>query len=247
MNNSKRPKFLDRIEPWHSLYDIPAKAQPAKPAKPQTQSVTDLPPQTHPSSGIKLNQEQVAFGMDLIANPFDENSIRRHRLGFSSRKFEYHRRWFETKKTIWTFPLGHYRFLVKKEGLYRLFNIDVEKELDQHSFALNLACHHLRRDPEITQIQKQVKVRDNAIVDLLLHLKNGQREAWEVTLSIGNVVSNCSRLSGCGFSTIVFLCRDHTIRQGAWNMLKAAGLPEGLFAKVRCVLFSALLKKYKTV
>lgn len=250
MGCTQRPAFLDRIEPWHNLWDIPAEAllaRPAKVIKPQTPSRTDLSPQTRPPSTSKLSQEQVAFGMDLIANPFDENSIRQRRLGLSSRKFEYLRRWFEGKELIWTFAMGHYRFLVTKEGLYSSFNIDVKKELDQHSFALHLACQHLRRDPEIVQIQKQVKVKDNAIVDILLHLKNGQREAWEVTLSVGNVVSNCSRLSGCGFSTIVFLCRDHTIRQGTWNMLKTAGLPEGLFAKVRCMLFSALLKKYKTV
>lgn len=251
MNSQKGPIFVNPRKLWRNLWDTTVQiSQPDEHPDCLNQPAPkpDLPEQSKPIAPQNLGQDATALGLDLIPYPYDESIVRQKRLGLSSRKFEDAKRKLEEHHYIWIFPIGRWRFLVAFENLYRLFNISPLQELNPHSFAVNLACHCLRQDPAIDRLQKEGKVGDsNAAVDILVHLKDGFREAYEITLSAGNVPSNAAKLQNMGFSRIVFLCRDYKILQAAWASLRESGLPQGFLSRVRCILFSTLLKKYRAI
>lgn len=251
MNSQKDSVFANYIEPWHNLWDITVQmSQPDEHPDCLNQPAPepDLSEQSKPIAPENLTQEATALAWDVIAYPCDENTVRQNRLGLSSRKFEDAKRKLEEHQLIWIFPIGRWRFLITRESLYRLFNLNPQQELDPHSFAVNLACNCLRQDPSIDRLQKEGKVGDsNAAVDILVHLKDGFRECYEITLSAGNVPSNAAKLQNMGFSEIVFLCRDFKVQQAAWASLRESGLPQGFLSRVRCILFSTLLRKYRAI
>lgn len=237
MDLRKKSPFDVYIEPWHNLWDITVKVSEPLIQDHTNEAISVVTPTPSDNSVLlqDLGRETAALYVDLKAYPYDENAVRQKRLDLSSRKFEDERRQLEERKLAWTCPIGRWRFLV-------------EHELNAHTFALNLAFNRLRRDPEISRLQKEAKVGDSgAAGDIIVHLKNGFRECWEITLSVGNVPSNAAKLENYGFSKIVFLCRDFKVQQVAWASLRESGLSRGLLERVRCMLFSTLLKKYRAI
>lgn len=237
MDLREKTSLADYIEPWQNLWDVTVKAS-RPPVQAHTNEVISAvisTPSDNPALLQDLDREAAALYVDLKVYPYDENLTRLKRLGLSSRKFEDERRRLEERKLAWTCPIGRWRFLVVHE-------------LNAHTFALNLAFNRLRRDPEISKLQKEGKVGGSgAAADIIAHLKNGFRECWEITLSPGNIPSNAAKLENYGFSKIVFLYRDFKVQQAAWASLRESGLSRGLLERVRCMLFSTLLKKYRAV
>jgi hypothetical protein len=251
MNGKKPSLCANFIEPWHSLWDATVQAfktheQPGHISQPRP--MVDSGSADNVITPQDLNRNGTSLGWDVISCQYDENTVRQERLGISSSgKFGDAKRELEEKQLIRIFPIGRWRFLIPKIKLYETFGLKVDRELDNHTFCVKLGCHLLHKDPEVDRVQTEAKVGSSGVVDILLHLKNGEREAWEVTLSVGNVASNAAKLHNLGFSKIVFLCRNHHVQQGAWKNLKEAGLPPSLVARVRCILFSTILKKYRAI
>jgi hypothetical protein len=247
-----RSSILSQSLPWDSLWELPARAEPASPSSPVVQTPINSREEDRNSSDLALSGDASRLAYDCITYPYDGCVEHQSRLNLSARKLEQAKAELEARGFVKAVPFGQTLFAVPTEALYGALHVQpprLRRALSfDHSFAVMLGAHHLRQDPLVHSIDMEVPVGDSgAAVDIVARMKNGTREAVEVTLSAGNVASHAAKCRNAGFSKIVFLCRDTNIRQAAWSSLHNAGLEPELLARCRCILFSMLLKRRKAM
>jgi hypothetical protein len=254
--NPKKSTLLDRIQHWNSLWDIPSlppskveNTEPHNCGLPQPQPACDsiLPASISPP----LSSAAFKLLLDCFAYEFDGCSERLQRLTLSGRGFEQAKRELQERRLIRGVPFGLTLFLVPEAKLYELFSIAphrLKRQLSpEHSFGIHLARHHVSQDPHVRRVDLEVALGDSgATVDMVASLKDGTRDGYEVTLSVGNVTGNAAKCQDKGFARIIFLCRDVQVRQAAWAGLRECGFPPDFLGRCRCMLFSTLIRRYKT-
>ena len=251
--------MFQNIVPWSNLWDTASEKPPtdlqedtASSQPSQAILVPDAPPGVHPAPDLNLSREAMMLALDVVPYPFDGCNERLKRLNLSSRKFEEAKRELEERTFCKIIKLGQTLYLVPTDKFFQAFGLEPPKQKRllalEHGFAIRLAAHLLRQDPLVRWVDIEVPLGDSgATVDLGVHRKDGSREAYEVTLSVGNISANAAKLQDKGFAKIVFVCRDTSIRQAAWARLQQSGLAPDLLGRCRVVLFSALAKRIKQI
>ena len=98
----------------------------------------------------------------------------------------------------------------------------------------------------IQSIKQEAFLGDsNSTTDLLVCMKNGQRHAYEITLSLSNISANAAKLQNKGFSEIIFVCQDFNLKEAVWAKIRNVGFDPDFLATIRCTIFSALIKQRK--
>ena len=87
----------------------------------------------------------------------------------------------------------------------------------------------------------------NCTGDMIAYMKNGDRYIYEITCNSSNVCSNASKFKGKGFTKIIFLCRDHNMRESVRAILNGAGYEPDFLSTLECTIFSVLIHKNKKI
>ena len=258
MNEAERqPSLTSCIEPWGNLWRHAVKNAQVAGHSTAARVKNEITQAALAFKGGKkilqgLSDEAKKLAWDCLSYLFDGCAEHQKRLKLSARKFEQGKEHLIQASLVREVWIGQTLFIVPTDALYEAFSMApprLRRRLSfDHSFAVRLGAHLVGQDPLVQWVQDEVPIGDSgATVDFVAGLRNGNREAYDVTLSISNVGANAAKCQDKGFSKIVFLCRDTKVKDAAWAGLRQSGLPPELLARCRCVLFSTLLKKQKAL
>jgi len=256
----QQPSAISSIQPWDNLSepglakDRPAEGSPTVQAKDVTSEIVQAV-HTVEQAGKELDglpDEARKLNWDCVSYSYDGCIEHQRRLNLSARKFEQAKAALERKGLIQCLWFGQTLFLVPTDLAYRSLSMEPPKLKRRltfdHSFAVHFAAYLIGRMPLVSQVEKEMTLGGTgATVDIVARMKDGSRQAWEVTLHAGNVGANAAKSANAGFSRIVFVCRDTNIKQAAWSSLKNSGLEPELLARCRVILFSTLLRQQKAL
>ena len=197
---------------------------------------------------ISADAKPLAFD---IVNCFDSTYRRRSkRLKLSMRKLDKAKEELISKELAMEVWIGKTLFLAPTHKLYQLLGLDTPYKRNvsiEHSFLTMVARGLIEEDRAVQKTAVEVAIGDTgSTVDLVAYLKNGQRQAYEITLSTSNIGQNAAKLHDKGFSKITFICRDDQLRQAVSKMLCDAGFEPDFFSHIECTIFSALMRNRKT-
>jgi len=253
----RRHSLLAAVRPWQNLWDLPPESSPARqpPAPPADATASPAShhqpdPDAFAEARNLLSDRALRLALDTATYPFSGCKERLQRLGTSGRGFERAKREIQEHGLATVLQFGHTRYLVPTKRYYKIFGLEppkLKRQLSlEHSFALRLAHHLLKQDPQTRWLEIEPAVGDSgATADLVRHLSDGSRESWEITISGGNVAGNAAKYLGKGFARIVFLCRDTQVRDVTRTRVRESGLDPDFLARVRYLLFSGLVKRHK--
>lgn len=237
------------IEPYTSLYDIANTASP-KPANSPNVIAEPIDAIANPQEQDLISADAKPLAFD-IANCLDSTyRSRSERLKFSMRRINKAKEELVSKELAIEVWIGKTLFLAPTEKLYQHLgllspykrNVSVE-----HSFLTLVAKSLIEANPAVQKTAIEVPIGDTgSTVDLVAYLKNGQRHAYEITLSTSNIGQNAAKLHDKGFSKITFICRDDQLRQAVSKMLCDAGFEPDFFSHIECTIFSGLMRNSKT-
>jgi len=229
------------IEPWRSLYELNV-------PKNKNEKLDSVSPKTIPGA-IDIVALTKKLGLDICTYPESQYNDRIKRLDVSARKLGRAKDELLNKGLIKELWFGKSLFLVPTAELFEMLSLDSPYERnasDIHSFAVLLTKKLLRPNPLIQSIAVEAFLGDsNSTGDLLVHMKNGERHVYEVTLSVSNVCANASKLQNKGFAQIVFVCRDFDMKQAVWAKIRNVGFDPDFLATIRCTIFSSLIRQNK--
>lgn len=186
---------------------------------------------------------------DILMYLFCSVSGRIKRLGMSARVFE------KTKEE----GLEHHFFIQSNAGQtvyliptlmgFQAYNMEspfAEGELLEHSFYTAWCAFLLQKNPRYKSVKTNVRIGNaNAASDLVSLTHDSNRHAWEITLSTGNILSNCTKYINTDFAQIIFLCRDYKLREAVRACCREGGLSQNLLSRLVFIHFSQLLQFQK--
>ena len=227
-------------EPWQSLYELnEAKKQEllaSVPNKPE-----------YPVIDISSLAKKLAY--DVCVYLDSQYSQRIKRLNISVRQLGPAKEELLNKNLIKGISLGQSLFLIPTSQLYDLLGLESSYKRnvsDIHSFLVLLTKKLIEQNPLIQSIKQEAFLGDsNSTTDLLVCMKNGQRHAYEITLSSSNVSANAAKLQNKGFSQIIFVCQDFNLKQAVWAKIRNVGFNPDFLATIRFTIFSALILQRK--
>lgn len=239
-----------QIEPYTNLYDLANSATEKSTGNPEvTEKPTDNSTNTQQQDLISADTKPLAY--DITALLDSTYRQRGERLKLSMRKLSKAREELISKELAIEVWIGKTVFLTPTEKLYQHLgllspykrNVSIE-----HSFLTLVAQSLIETDSAIQKTATEVAIGNSgSTVDLVAYFKNGQRQAFEITLSSSNVSQNATKLCNKGFSKITFICRDDQLRQSVSRILRDAGFEPDFFSIIECTIFSALMRKRKTL
>jgi len=251
MNDRWEIKRALQVDPYENLYDLatatPGKAMPPpKVTSKVDTSVQDSPP-AQGQGQISAGAKPLAYDVASVINcPYKQ---RGRRLNMSMRQLASARDELVEKgmaKEVWlgkSLHLAPTDKLFQHLGLLSPYRRNVSLE---HSFLALLTRALLEGDPTIQKMCIEVAVGTSGrTVDLVAYLKNGERWAWEITLSSSNVTENAAKLRNRGFARIIFVCRDDALRKSVRTILRDANFDPDFFSTIEFTIFSALITKNK--
>jgi hypothetical protein len=239
------------FEPMQNLYDLTVFA---KKSGTKTSGTTGKKPPEKPTPASntyikRLSSTAMLLAQDAIVNMDSQFSERKNRLGLSVRQIENAKRELINNCLIKEVWLGKSLMLAPTAKLYLLMGLEPPYKRnvsDIHSFLVLAAAKLIEPNPLLKYVKREVSLGDsNSTLDLLVSMKNGQRWAYEITVSQSNVAANIAKLNGKNFSRIYILCRDHIIRESAWATIRNAGFDPNFLSTIRCIIFSTLFHQKK--
>ena len=186
---------------------------------------------------------------DLIAYPYGSVKTIITRLRISARAFEKEMLDGCQRGLILKSCAGASTYLIPMPKVFEAFGFPCPYDLTsvEHSYYLGWNGFYLSQDPAIKTVYSELKIRNAGHTSDLVTLGyNGTRWAYEVTLSPGNCLSNCTKYADTDFDRIVFICRDHKLRDAVKASCCSAGLDPQLLAKLDFWHFGKLLRRPRT-
>jgi hypothetical protein len=253
------PDFADKIirkaleyEPYQNLVELIETA--SKQQAPESTGAAKTPePVMACSLNTKLAQMPAIaqpLAMDVAINPTSAYKPRGLRLNLSMRQLAKAKECLIAGGYVKEIVLEKFLFLAGTEKLYNALEMPVPYRRNvsiEHSFLEILAKQSIQTDPMVHNVEIEAPIGSaGACLDLLATFKNGDRWAFEITCSLNNVAANAAKLQGQAFRRVVFLCRDHQVRDGAATILRNAGFDSAFSIKIECVLLISLLRQQKT-
>ena len=192
-----------------------------------------------------------SLAMDVATYPASAYKPRGLRLKLSMRQLAKAKEALIAGGFVKEIVLEKFLFLAGTEKLYQVLEMPVPYRRNlslEHSFLELLAKQSLQADPMVQKVDIEAPVGTRgASVDLVATLKNGDRWAFEITCSLNNVAANAAKLQGQVFCRVIFLCRDHQVRDAAAVILRNSGFDSNFIAKIDCVLISSLIRQQKNL
>jgi len=240
------------LEPWHPLTAIePSRAQSLSADVPEdvdsqpSTSATQSPNYVHPYlDGAAPTFMKLCY--DLLVYPYGNVRSIIQRLRISAREFEKQKTSGCEKGLILESSAGASTYLIPTPRLFEAFGLPCPYDLTsvEHSYYTEWAKFHLAKNPSIKSVKTEFKIgTSGATADLMTLGHDGIRCAYEVTLSVTNILANATKYTGTDFSRIVFLCRDHKLRDAVKAYCRAGDLEPALLAKLDYWQFSKLLRR----
>jgi len=251
-NENTLAQFL--IKPWHPLTEIPERSE-SNSAKSTTivkaradtdKSAIDQP--LHPSLH-RVSSVLKKLLWDILVYQYSSVSVRIRRLGVSCSAFENAKHEGCEKGFIIESSNGQTTYLIPTEKTFEVFGMPCPYKRNvsiDHSFRVGLGCFLLDKDPRYKSVQPEVKLGSSGSTsDIVTIAHDGTREAWEVTLSTTNILSNATKYENTAFAKIVFLCRDYKLKEAVKACCRESGLNPDLLARLEYTHFSALLRRQR--
>jgi hypothetical protein len=206
-------------------------------AKPSTPGQDQISPETKPLA------HNIA---SIIDRPYKQ---RGERLKMSMRLLASARRELVEKglaKEVW---LGKSLYLAGTDKLYQCLGIlsPYKRNVSlEHSFLVLLTQSLIEVNPLIRKTGIEIPVGTAGCTnDLVAYLINGDRWAYEITLSSSNVTENAAKMRNRGFAKIVFVCRDDSLRKSVRKILLDADFDPDFSSTIECTIFSTLISQSK--
>lgn len=232
---------------YKSLYSlVNDNRDSVKPQPPRTAKQSQSPVKAYVG---KLSGHALLLGSDITQNPEIIYRERVKTLGITTGQLQKAENQLLNAELIKRLPVGKIIFLVPYPELFDLLSVPCpyKREINlDHPFLVLITCRLVEKMPLVESVQTEVSLGDsNSTTDVLASLKDGKRVAYEVTLSASNVCSNAAKLQGKGISEIVFVCLNYNLKENVWVKLRNAGFDPDFFSRIRCTIFSRLIKKIK--
>ena len=196
---------------------------------------------------LSPNARRLAF--DVVTTPFCTYKQRGLQLKMSMRLLRPAREELIEKKMVKAITVGKSLYLAATEKLYEYLDLIspyIRNVSLEHSFLGLLLQSILETDPSIQRTEIEAPIGTTGRTgDLVAYLKNGDRWICETTLSSSNVTQLAARLCGKGYSRVIFVCRDDSLRKSVLTLLGNADFDPHFYATVEVTIFSALIKAKK--
>lgn len=250
---------------WHSLTDLPkvnGDSMPASPPASKNQS-NDMK-KCKVQSDINQNKHNVACN-DILSNISDnaqkllyniainlELSVRERftMLNISARVGENAKHELITRGLVIESVVGKKKYLIPQSEVFEAFGLLCpykNKDFVEHSFFMYIAGLTLKKDPKIKSVSLEYKIGTAGhTADIVTQDDKGVLISYELTHSKSNIVQNCLKYSGTGFSKIIFLCKKTDTLKAVRSTVLKEGLPLELLSKIDFMLLSDLLKRKRS-
>jgi hypothetical protein len=242
------------IRKWHPLTELP---EPNDPAVIENNVIgsTDTVVGT---TGVNRVTSPALHGLsavlirllwDILCYLYCTVSVRIKRLGISARAFEQAKIEGCEKRLIFESAAGQVIYLIPYPITFEAFNMQClydNNDHIEHSFYCGCVGFLLGKDPRYKSVHPGLKRGNSgAASDIVTVAHDGTREAWEVTLSTTNILTNACKYENTDFARIVFLCRDYRLREAVKACCREGGLNPDLLAKLEYMHFSQLLQRQR--
>ena len=231
---------LIRIEEEKARANQPTVTAPVPKVEPNLFN-TENTPQTSPDGNL--------LAYDIISAINSTYKQRGERLNISMRRLKKAMNELVSKELVKEIWLGKSLYLAPSEKLFTQLGMISPYKRNvslEHSFLTLLTQQIVECDPMIQRTAIEVPVGNhNCTADLLAYYKNGDRYVYEITRSSSNVCANASKFIGQGFTKIIFLCRDHNMRESVKAILNGAGYDPEFSSTLESIIFSALIRENK--
>lgn len=246
-------KILTKPKKWHSLTEIPKQDEVSvinnTIVKPSTDS-KDLSNQQPPNALlIGVSAVLIKLLWDILVYPYSSVSVRIKRLGISARAYEHAKHEGLEKEFFIESSAGQTKYLIPTLKTFETFNMPCHYESNkfiEHGFYKGWGRFMLGQDPRNKSVHLEVKVGNKGSAsDIVTVTHDGTRQAWEITLTTTNILSNASKYENTDFARINFLCRDYKLKQAVKACCRESGLNPDLLARLEYMHFSQLLQRQR--
>jgi hypothetical protein len=237
------------IKTWHRLTELPKESVGQTNMPPVAASKQhDVKPLLSPLlTGVSELLRRLLW--DILMYPFSSVSERMKRLGMSARDFERAKEEGLERKFFIQSNAGQTVYLIPTSTGFRAYNMlspFSEGELLEHSFYTEWCAFLLQKNPRYKSVKTNVRIGEgNAAADLVSITHDSCRQVWEISLSTGNLLSNCTKYINTDFAQIIFLCRTYKLREAVRACCREGGLSQNLLSRLVFMHFSQLLKFQK--
>jgi hypothetical protein len=246
-------KLWEGLKDWHPLTELPepTKADQSPGFDTNQVKLGDKPGLVRPVhnslDGVSAALTKLLW--DILVYLYSSISVRIKRLRISARAFENAKHEGCEKGFIIESDNGQTKYLIPTRKTFEALNMPCPYKRDvsiDHSFRVGLGCFLLEKDPRYKSVFSELKRgKEGRTSDIVTVAHNGTREAWEVTCSTSNILSNAAKYKGTDFVRVVFLCRDHKLREAVKACCREGGLDPDLLAKIDYMHFSQLLRRQR--
>jgi len=239
-----------QTQAFESLYDLAATKRSKLHEQENNANTTSAPAMSQkievlpePTSNAKT------LGYDICIFIDSQFNERQQRLNVSARDIEKAKTELinlQLVKEIW---LGKSLMLAGSSKLYKYLGLESPYKRnvsDIHSFLVLLTTKLVEANPLVKNTIPEASLGDSSsTVDLLVHMKNSQRWAYEITWSESNCCANAAKLIGKGFAQIIFVCKDYDLMQTVWTRIRNTGFEPDFLSTIRCTIFGKLISQKK--
>jgi len=231
-----------KIEPWHSLTDIPKPAvhAPKEPvSEPEESGTTNI-----------LTSNVLKLVLDCIHYPFDQVRVRVKRLRFSVRIYDAAKTGATQNGYLLSSSCGRAVYLIATRKAYDELGMPFPYKRAtlnlEHSFYISLAAHLLKQLAGL-KVQIETPIGDKgATSDLTTTDKDGAMAAYEFTQSTSNLLTNAVKYQDTAYRKIVWLCRDaRTAKAVKTYFNKSTAVPPELLKKFEYIHISRWISQLR--
>ncbi len=240
-----------KTEPYVNLYDLangmgqrtkptPARKKKAKSAVDQ-KTDAQVPPRISPDAAL------LAHDIVSVIDSVYKNRV--NRLGISVPRLTNAKDELMARQLVIEIWLGKILFLAPTVELYNYLGLIAPYKRNvstEHAFLVLVAKKIIETDPAVAKTAVEVSIgKSGRTIDLVAYMKDGLRQAFEITLSSSNVTENAAKMIGKGFSKITFICRDDQLRKSVATILKDADFKGDFASTLEVEIFRTLIHKNK--
>ena len=231
--------YSSLIIPWHSLTEIPQQETEKVPVAPETKIKQPT---------VKTTVDKLVW--DCLHYPNDKVTGHINRLDFSVRVYETAKNAATQDGYLLHSMSGKSVYLIPTPKAFEKFNLPCQYERStsiEHSFYVQLAAHILKKDATLSKVQPETPIgTKGATIDVTTIDKSGKMAAYEISISISNLLSNAAKLQDTAYEKIVWLCKDAATASAVKSYFnKSSALPEELTAKFEYLHFSKFSSQIK--
>jgi hypothetical protein len=118
----------------------------------------------------------------------------------------------------------------------------------EHAFYVGALCFLLKQSSHFRSVLPEAKIGStSATADAITVGHNGERQAWEVTLSTTNLLSQAAKFRATDIVKITFVCRHYKLSDAVKACCREGGLDLDLLGRLDYTHWSALLRQQRNL